>query len=261
MDELQSLTVDDNLHQNDNQLSTKVKGDDDQDEENFLPSEIPPEKQILELPQNLPYGKEKIAEIQDWFFSSQRTWKSRLQKYRKIKSKSSFYKIVNLDLDRIRDATKVINLSKELWRIFDQKRSSNSIIHDRDLRIWAKSIASNLDMNWFRCSEHFLYNWKKKYRVSSRKVIEYQTQSTQNNEVDILNQIEEYRKLINDKLSNDIILLNSDESGCSYDMVQNRTLSFNGEKKTFAMCSSMSNVTHSYTIQPRNQSSLVRRTI
>ncbi|KAI3389507.1 hypothetical protein SNEBB_002929, partial [Seison nebaliae] len=65
MDSLNSLNVD-NFHL---QFSDEVRYNDDEDE-NSIPSEIKPEKLILHLSSNLPYNKEKIAEIQDWYYGA-----------------------------------------------------------------------------------------------------------------------------------------------------------------------------------------------
>jgi hypothetical protein len=45
-------------------------------------------------------------------------------------------------------------------------------------------------------------------------------------------------------------VLNTDQSGLELEMYSNRTLSFEGEKLTIAKVRSLSNTTHSYTVQP-----------
>ncbi|CAF1619742.1 unnamed protein product, partial [Didymodactylos carnosus] len=46
------------------------------------------------------------------------------------------------------------------------------------------------------------------------------------------------------------LILNTDQSGLQLEMHSNRTLSFEGEKLTLAKVRSVSNTTHSYTVQP-----------
>lgn len=45
-------------------------------------------------------------------------------------------------------------------------------------------------------------------------------------------------------------VLNTDQSGLELEMYSNRTLSHQGEKLTVAKVRSLSNTTHSYTVQP-----------
>ena len=45
-------------------------------------------------------------------------------------------------------------------------------------------------------------------------------------------------------------VLNTDQSGLELEMYSNRTLSHEGEKLTVAKVRSLSNTTHSYTVQP-----------
>lgn len=99
----------------------------------------------------------------------------------------------------------------------------------------------------------WLANFKKTYRISSRKIVKFTTKSSVNSNEETEDLAIEFLLDFQDNIKphfEEREVLNSDQSGFRYHHLCNRTLSHTNERTTSVTVDSMNSLTHSYTIQP-----------
>ncbi|EFN83334.1 hypothetical protein EAI_05204, partial [Harpegnathos saltator] len=129
-------------------------------------------------------------------------------------------------------------------------------IHDLDIRRWALNARNQLQLSadFFKAekSEKWIFNFKQKHHIVSRKINKFITQRTL---TDISKLKIEANKFV-EKVKIEISLVgeenvfNSDQSGFNLEMHTGRTLSFKGHEKIETITQSPTFMTHSYIIQP-----------
>ena len=137
-------------------------------------------------------GYKKDA-VRYWTRSGSR---GRKRKYRPIESvQHKFRKVSSLtQLTRWKNETqssgnkydKLRLVSLFVWNIFSENRDKGGMIHDIDLRKWALSGAQNINLANFKASLTWLYNFKVKYKIKSRKVTTFKTKMSMSKEADIM---------------------------------------------------------------------------
>lgn len=145
----------------------------------------------------------------------------------------------------------VKQINENVFSKFKDARSNNLPVHDNDLKIWAleKSATDNIS---FKASTHWLYNFKKSYAISSRKVTKTVSASFAN-ENKMLHNIEKtFVEEVKSQISANQMatVINTDQSGFNYEIATKRTHDIRGSKHTWVQAKSVNATTHSYTIQP-----------
>ncbi len=135
---------------------------------------------------------------------------------------------------------------------FRSARDDYLPVHDVDIQRWALSQAKLEDIDDFTASQHWLFNFKKRNGISSRKVTTF------------ISHREVLDKSVIEKAADDFVteaikfipkykldsVLNVDRSSFRYEIASNRTLSYVGEKTTYLSVRSTNARTHSYTVMP-----------
>ena len=125
-------------------------------------------------------------------------------------------------------------------------------VHNIDLKRWGLRKAREISYSDFKASDSWLNNFKKQFKISSRKITKYVTLKHEEDS-DILSTV--MKTFLNEvntfiTLHRSQLVINTDQSGFEYEIMSSRTLSKVGEKKTLAAIQSSHSTTHSYTIQP-----------
>lgn len=145
-------------------------------------------------------------------------------------------------------------IDKCVFEKFTEARQECKPVHDMDLRRWALERAAEYPgtRNTFMASSSWTNTFKRNHQISSRKVTKIVSKRNLTSIEDILNNVEEFRMEIQ-RLQPEFELKNiwnTAQIGFNYEYVDNRTLSWTGEKITFAAGFSPKNkLTHSYTVQ------------
>ena len=147
---------------------------------------------------------------------------------------------------------KINQIDAFVYESCENARGKLLSFHDIDLRRWGLRKAKEILLNDFVASEKWLFNFKHRYNIYSRKITKLVTKREVQNEQEIHKSANDFvsntQKII--KKYNPDYVLNTDQSGLQLELYSNRTLSFQGEKTTLAAVHSVHNTTHSYTVQP-----------
>ena len=144
-------------------------------------------------------------------------------------------------------------ISKYCKESFDSARASGCIVHDRAVKMWALQKAREVQLTGFKASHSWIAKWKTAYRIRSRRIVRFVTFRNMRRREEIENEalqlIVEHMDQIYGKFDPSEVF-NSDQSGFTYIVHTNRTLSHVGERDTIAQVQASGPLTHSYTIQP-----------
>ena len=68
-------------------------------------------------------------------------------------------------------------IAKYCYEMFCESRAKGKIIHDRTIKTWALARARELELSFdnFRASSSWINNFKRQYRISSRKIVKFVT--------------------------------------------------------------------------------------
>ncbi|CAF1148820.1 unnamed protein product [Rotaria sordida] len=135
---------------------------------------------------------------------------------------------------------------------FEHARHNFLSVHDIDLRRWGLKKAHELHLKDFQASEGWLWNFKYRHGICSRRITKLVTKKVVENQEEI-NQsakhfVLETNKIIEGYSPNQV--LNTDQIGIELEPHGNRTLTYSGEKSTWGSVRSLGAATHTYTIQP-----------
>lgn len=127
-------------------------------------------------------------------------------------------------------------------------------MHDRDLRRWAVAKASeSAETRYtFKASKKWLFNFKTKHCIVSRKVTKFvkksYTDETKSIETIAADFVKKSLIASQNYMPKDIF--NTDQCGINIELVSGRTLDIVGTKRVMKAVGSVPATTHSYTIQP-----------
>lgn len=181
--------------------------------------------------------------------STQRRYKSLRMNHCKLRRMEKFIE------ERGNRVSKLNELKEGLYAKFMESRSRMASVHDWDLQAWSQDIIKRMDFSGFafKCSRKFLQRFKKQYRISSRKITKFCTKRILDDQEVLQENAREFVASINEYVETKAFLpeeiWNTDQSGFTYELVGNRTLSFTGEKQTLGLCQTQKSLTHSYTVQ------------
>ena len=147
---------------------------------------------------------------------------------------------------------KLLQISEYVCNKFVDGIETHAIIHDLDLRRWALQANEKTGLENFKASRHWIWNFKRTYRIVSRKVNKfitrsYGTDTAQLNEI-ASTFVNNVKPRIRDIGTNNTF--NADESGFNLELHSGRTLAEQGTKTVTAVVQSISATTNSYTIFP-----------
>lgn len=103
----------------------------------------------------------------------------------------------------------------------------------------------------FLASPSWVRNFKRKYKIRQRKVTKFISKNDIASLEDTLLSAETFQKqtkVLMKKYSLDHVI-NTDQSGCQYENVINRSLDFKGAKTILVKKQNLNKITHSYTVQ------------
>ena len=148
---------------------------------------------------------------------------------------------------------KLNNVNKYMKEKFLDSRKSGISIHYWHLISWAKEACKLYKLVNFKISSHFLNNFKKKNKITSRKITKFIPRKDFGNDAIIRDISNSFLKDVNEYIKvnklKDSEVFNTDQSRFEYEMVAKRTLSNKGEKDTHSIIQTMNATTHSYTVQ------------
>jgi Tc5 transposase C-terminal domain/Tc5 transposase DNA-binding domain/DDE superfamily endonuclease len=147
---------------------------------------------------------------------------------------------------------KLDKIDSSVYKSFENARNKFLSVHDIDLRRWALKTAAELSHSTFVASDHWIYEFKKRHNIVSRKITKLVTKREIHNKDMINKSAEDFVTTVQKIALNypEHRVLNTDQSGLQLEIFSNRTLSYQGEKLTLATVRSINNTTHSYTVQP-----------
>ena len=147
---------------------------------------------------------------------------------------------------------KTQNLDELVFKKFAEARQKSLVVHDLDIQRWGLKVAKEIKLAEFHASHGWLENFKYRHKLISLKI----TNFLSHHQVENMNFIEKSKKdfvLEYNKVSAHFKpseIFNTDQTDVEKELHSTRTISFSGDKKTFAAVQSKNATTHSYTLQP-----------
>ena len=135
---------------------------------------------------------------------------------------------------------------------FEDARHQFLCVHDNDIQRWSLEKARELNLNDFQASTNWLSHFKHRHGICNRKITKLITKKDVENKYQISEAAKDFvmkTKAFIEKTQPNLVL-NSDQIGIELELHGNRTLSYSGEKSTWASIRSVGTATHSYTVQP-----------
>jgi hypothetical protein len=147
---------------------------------------------------------------------------------------------------------KLKRIANIVFERFRHAREKNLPVHDVDIQRWALHEAKKEDMCEFTASHHWLFNFKKRYSICSRKVTKIVSRRETVDKSSIKRTADEFVNKVSKCISKYRLdaVLNADQSSFNYEIASNRTLSYVGEKAVYVSVNSINATTHSYTVMP-----------
>lgn len=203
---------------------------------------------------SIEFMKEVIdfADAKDSSGKRRRSWKTVKHRYRSLPAQTYISRFRKYLSQQGTKRQKTQNVDEIVYKKFLNARDQYLPMHDIDIQRWALQAAKDMNLDNFQASESWLLLFKNRHGICSRKITNIVTKREISNFDDIKRSEEEFLKkfheLSRNYSSKDIV--NTDQVGVEKELHSTRTLSFQGEKKTFGRVLSKNATTHSYTIQP-----------
>ncbi|CAF1438397.1 unnamed protein product [Rotaria sordida] len=211
----------------DNDEQTDSSEEEEKDEQSTHKFSLHYMKQILdyydEVDQN---GKRKHS------------WKSVSHRFRQIPHRqyiSQFRDYVHYNGSK---QQKLDEIDSYVFTMFQEARDQSLCIHDADLRRWAIMKAREQSMSEFVASNHWVYNFKHKHRIVSRKVSKVVSVQSIRNADEIDSSAEDFVNVVRAEMKNysPSQIFNTDQINLVKEFRSNRTLTLKGEKITTGSC-------------------------
>ena len=147
---------------------------------------------------------------------------------------------------------KLDGIDSFVYQSFENARNQFLSIHDIDLKSWGLRKAAQLSDKTFAATDYWIYQFKKRHNIVSRKITKLVTKREIQNKDVIHQSAKDFVSNVHNVISNfhPHYILNTDQSGLQLEMYSARTLSYREEKLTLSTVRSINNTTHSYTVQP-----------
>jgi hypothetical protein len=180
------------------------------------------------------------------------SWKAVCHRFRRIRRRQ--------DIRRFRDyirhngsrIQKLDEINSFLFTLFTDAREQSLCIHDSDLKRWAVTKAQQLAMLEFTASKHWFTNFKRKYRIVSRKISIVISKHSRQNADEIKTSAEEFVNVVRTPMKKyfSTEIFNADQVNLVKEFRSTRTLTFKGENTTTGSVKSQNASSHSHTTQP-----------
>lgn len=146
----------------------------------------------------------------------------------------------------------MLKISEFVYNEFVNSIDSGAIIHDLDLQRWALQANTDIGLENFKASRHWVWNFKRTYKIVSRKINKFITRSYGTDTEQLKEIASTFVNNAKDHIGQVGIdnTFNADESGFNLELHSGRTLAVQGTKSVTAVAQSISATTHSYTILP-----------
>ncbi|CAF3433201.1 unnamed protein product [Rotaria sp. Silwood2] len=231
----------------------QINNDDERFDETFMEVD---EDQQLNLLRNfsIEYMKKAVDfydTINEKTGKKQYSWKTFQHHFRKVTNRKYVERFRKYLESGGTKQQKLDEIDQYTYEKFEKASSEFLFIHDIHLKKWALQKAREINDNTFKASDSWVFYFKRRHALCSRKVTKLIRQRDVVNADTIDNSathfINKIIKLLPHYRQRNV--LNTDQSGLEIEMVGNRILSFKGEKATFGKVRSIHNKSHSYTIQ------------
>jgi len=172
--------------------------------------------------------------------------------FRKVKSLQQLYRWEHYIQKGGTHREKMLYISEYVLQNFKEADEEKKIIHDMDLRRWALEAKAQIDLSSFKASATWILNFKRKYRIVSRKITKFVSRSAQRDKEQLQIACQEFIATVKSNINLFELenIYNADESGFNLELHSGRTLTTQGVKTVESIAQSLSATTHSYTIMP-----------
>jgi len=172
--------------------------------------------------------------------------------FRKVKSLRQLYRWEHYIQKGGTHREKMLYISEYVLQNFKEADEEKKIIHDMDLRRWALEAKAQIDLSSFKASATWILNFKRKYRIVSRKITKFVSRSAQRDKEQLQIACQEFIATVKSNINLFELenIYNADESGFNLELHSGRTLTTQGVKTVESIAQSLSATTHSYTIMP-----------
>ncbi|XP_069673414.1 uncharacterized protein [Periplaneta americana] len=148
---------------------------------------------------------------------------------------------------------KTARIRQHMYNQFQVARNMGLLIHYCHLKKWAKEAATAMDIPSFKASKCFLEKFKRRYKISSRKMTRIVARRDVTLDTSVRTRALEFVREVTDYITANAInadmVFSTDKSKFEYELASNKTLSVTGEKTNEAVVQSIASTTHSFTIQ------------
>ncbi|XP_011702627.1 PREDICTED: uncharacterized protein LOC105458780 [Wasmannia auropunctata] len=144
-------------------------------------------------------------------------------------------------------------INSETFERFNEARCRLEQVTTRTLQQWAMATAFPFlseDFK-FQASSTWVTVFKRKHKIKQRKITKFVSKrdiATLEETVQAAEKFQRQTKCLISKFDLDFVI-NTDQTGCQYEMTYNRSLDFNRVKTVFVQKQSLNKLTHSYTAQ------------
>ena len=252
----QTLDVDDDPESIDEEIPSD-DGDDDTDDDS-RDEDYTDEREkenVVQHQFSLEYMRNVVAffDEKDAVTGKRKHSFSNVQRHlKRVKDRSYIYRFRRYVKEKGTAKQKFDHIDSFVYESFMKARSQLLSVHNIDLRRWAMKKAVELSDRAFTASDYWIYRFKERHSIVSRKITKLVTKR-EFEDKDLIKKsaddfVDSVKKIVLNYPHDRV--LNTDQSGLHLEMFSNRTLSYQGEKLTLATVRSVNNTTHSYTVQP-----------
>lgn len=135
---------------------------------------------------------------------------------------------------------------------FRNARANYLPVHDRMLVEWGRKKAVELGVDFFKGASRWVHDFKRRNRIASHKITRYSSRTEREQQEEDQRREREFREEFQaqEKYYPRHLIWNTDQTRFDYEITNQRTLSWVGERTTTINVDSKGKLTHSYTSQP-----------
>jgi len=136
-------------------------------------------------------------------------------------------------------------------RYREARDSHHQVVTTRTLQEWGLAAATECEHIDFKASKRWAAKFKKRHRISQRKTTRRTTVHDTATLEELMAAVANFRRQVRLLAPNfeKNLIINTDQTGCQYQTVIDRTLDDIGKKEILVAVQNMNKVTHSYTAQ------------
>lgn len=151
-------------------------------------------------------------------FAKNHSFSSLCHRYKRIKSKQQLQRIKKYVKDEGTKFQKLQRIDEFVYGEFIRARESYIPVHDSDIKRLAIKKARTMNLNDFTASHHWVLEFKRRHRISSRKITKLVSKHHLEDRSEILKSAENFVKTVKEMISNytEDHVLNTDQSSFKY---------------------------------------------